>query len=91
MSAMILSQQFWKVLMRSAVLPFFVLAPVDALMTTYGTSRAVGDPLVGPAIIGLIVGSGVLITLLSTFYIWGSWHRCCGNRSPSPNSCARSG
>jgi hypothetical protein len=25
-------------------------------------------------IVGLIVGSGVLITLLSTFDIWGSWH-----------------
>jgi hypothetical protein len=71
---MILSQQFWKVLMRPAVLPFFVLALVDALMTTYGTSRAVGGPPVGSAIIGLIVGSGVLITLLSTFDIWGSWH-----------------
>jgi hypothetical protein len=71
---MILSQQFWKVLMRPAVLPFFVLALIDGVMTIYGTSRAVGGPTMASAIIGLIVGSGVLITLLSTFDIWGSWH-----------------
>jgi hypothetical protein len=71
---MILSPQFWKVLMRPAVLPFFVLALIDGLMTIYGTSHAIGGPVVASAIIGLIVGSGVLITLLSTFDIWGSWH-----------------
>jgi hypothetical protein len=74
MSAMILSQQFWTVLLRPAVLPFFVLALIDGLMTIYGTSRAVGGPASVSAIIGLIVGLGVLITLLSTFDIWGSWH-----------------
>jgi len=71
---MILSPQFWKVLMRPAVLPFFVLALVDGVMTIYGTSRAIGGPGVASAIIGMTVGSGVLITLLSTFDIWGSWH-----------------
>jgi hypothetical protein len=74
MSAMILSQQFWTVLLRPAVLPFFVLALIDGLMTIYGTSRAVGGSALVSAIIGLIVGLGVLITLLSTFDIWGSWH-----------------
>jgi hypothetical protein len=60
--------------LRPAVLPFFVLALIDGLMTIYGTSRAVGGSALVSAIIGLIVGSGVLITLLSTFDIWGSWH-----------------
>lgn len=71
---MLLSQQFWKVLVRPAVLPFFVLALVDGIMTIYGTSRAIGGPPIVSAIIGLIVGLGILITLLSTFDIWGSWH-----------------
>ena len=71
---MLLSQQFWKVLIRPAVLPFFVLALVDAIMTIYGTSRAIGGPPIASAIIGLIAGLGILITLLSTFDIWGSWH-----------------
>jgi hypothetical protein len=74
MSAMILSRQFWKVLMQPAVLPFFVLALIDGLMTIYGTLRSVGGPSLGSAIIGLVVGLAVLITLLSTFDIWGSWH-----------------
>jgi hypothetical protein len=71
---MLLSQQFWKVLVRPAVLPFFVLALVDAMMTIYGTSRAIGGPPVASTIIGVVVGLGILITLLSTFDIWGSWH-----------------
>lgn len=71
---MILSRQFWKVLMQPAVLPFFVLALIDGLMTIYGTLRSVGGPSLGSAIIGLVVGLAVLITLLSTFDIWGSWH-----------------
>jgi hypothetical protein len=60
---------------RPAVLPFLVLALVDVLGTIYGTWLAIdnGRPVVS-AIIGLIVGSAVLITLLSTFDIWGSWH-----------------
>jgi hypothetical protein len=73
-SAMVFSRQFWKVLVRPAVLPFFILALIDGGMTVYGTSRAIGGPLMASLIVGLIVGSGVLITLLSTFDIWGSWH-----------------
>jgi hypothetical protein len=71
---MVFSKQFWKVLVRPAVLPFFILALIDGGMTVYGTSRAIGGPVVASTIVGLIVGSGVLITLLSTFDIWGSWH-----------------
>ncbi len=73
-SAVVLSKQFWRVLVRPAVLPFFVLAMVDGGLTVYGTSRALGGPLATSLIVGLIVGCGVLITLLSTFDIWGSWH-----------------
>jgi hypothetical protein len=73
-TTMVFSKQFWKVLVRQAVLPFFVLALIDGGMTVYGTSRAIGGPLLASTIVGLIVGSGVLITLLSTFDIWGSWH-----------------
>ena len=71
---MVLSKHFWKVLMRPAVLPFFILAVVDCGMTVYGTSRAIGGPPMGSMVVGLIVGCGILITLLSTFDIWGSWH-----------------
>jgi hypothetical protein len=71
---MVFSKQFWKVLLRPAVLPFFVLALIDCGLTVYGTSRALGGPIITSLIVGLIVGSGVLITLLSTFDIWGSWH-----------------
>jgi hypothetical protein len=74
MSAMLLSRQFWRVLIQPAVLPFLVLACIDGLMTIYGTSRAVGGSALASGIIGLIVGLAVLITLLSTFDIWGSWH-----------------
>ena len=71
---MVFSKQFWKVLVRPSVLPFFVLALIDCGLTVYGTSRALGGPLATSLIVGLIVGAGVLITLLSTFDIWGSWH-----------------
>jgi hypothetical protein len=71
---MVLSRQFWRVLIQPAVLPFLVLACIDGLMTIYGTSRAVGGPALVSGMIGLIVGLAVLITLLSTFDIWGTWH-----------------
>lgn len=71
---MVFSKQFWKVLVRPTVVPFFILALIDCGMTVYGTSRALGGPFVMSLIVGLIVGAGVLITLLSTFDIWGSWH-----------------
>ncbi len=71
---MVFSKQFWSVLVRPAVLPFFLLALIDCAMTVYGTSKALGGPVVTSMIVGVIVGAGVLITLLSTFDIWGSWH-----------------
>jgi hypothetical protein len=71
---MLLSRQFWRVLIQPAVLPFFILACIDGMMTIYGTSRAVGGPALASGIIGLIVGLAVLVTLLSTFDIWGTWH-----------------
>lgn len=71
---MVFSKQFWTVLVRPSVLPFFVLALIDCGLTVYGTSRALGGPLATSLVVGLIVGTGVLITLLSTFDIWGSWH-----------------
>ncbi len=71
---MVFSKHFWKVLVRPEVLPFFLLALIDGGMTVYGTSRAIGGPLMASLVVGLIVGAGVLITLLSTFDIWGSWH-----------------
>jgi hypothetical protein len=71
---MVFSKQFWTVLVRPSVLPFFILALIDCGLTVYGTSRALGGPLATSLVVGLIVGTGVLITLLSTFDIWGSWH-----------------
>ena len=71
---MVFSKQFWKVLVRPAVLPFLVVALIDCAMTVYGTSKALGGPALTSLIVGLIVGAGVLITLLSTFDIWGTWH-----------------
>jgi hypothetical protein len=71
---MVFSKQFWRVLVRPAVVPFFIVALIDCGMTVYGTSRALGGPLATSLVVGLIVGAGVLITLLSTFDIWGSWH-----------------
>ncbi len=71
---MVFSKQFWTVLVRPSVLPFFILALIDCGLTVYGTSRALGGPLATSMVVGLIVGTGVLITLLSTFDIWGSWH-----------------
>jgi fatty acid desaturase len=71
---MVFSRQFWRVLVRPSVLPFFILGLIDCGLTVYGTSRALGGPKATSLIVGLIVGAGVLITLLSTFDIWGSWH-----------------
>jgi hypothetical protein len=71
---MVFSRQFWKVLVRPAALPFLILALIDGGMTVYGTARAIGGPLLESLVVGLVVGAGVLITLLSTFDIWGSWH-----------------
>ena len=71
---MVFSRQFWRVLIKPSVLPFFILGLIDCGLTVYGTSRALGGPKATSLIVGLIVGAGVLITLLSTFDIWGSWH-----------------
>ena len=71
---MVLSRQFWRVLVKPSVLPFFILALIDCGLTVYGTSRALGGPKATSLVVGLIVGAGVLIALLSTFDIWGSWH-----------------
>ena len=71
---MVFSKPFWEVLVRPVVLPFFVLGLIDGAMTVYGTSKALnGDPVFSLAV-GLIVGLGVLITLLCTLDIWGTWH-----------------
>jgi hypothetical protein len=71
---MIFSKPFWEVLVRPVVLPFFVLALIDGAMTVYGTSKVLGGPPALSLTAGLIVGLGVLITLLCTFDIWGTWH-----------------
>jgi hypothetical protein len=71
---MIFSKPFWEVLVRPVVLPFFVLALIDGAMTVYGTSKVLGGPPALSLVAGLIVGLGVLITLLCTFDIWGTWH-----------------
>ena len=77
---MVFSKQFWKVLLRPAVLPFFVVALIDCGLTVYGTSKALNGPIVTSLIVGFIVGCGVLVTLLSTFDIWGLGIPSCGSR-----------
>jgi hypothetical protein len=71
---MVFSRPFWEVLIRPAVLPFFILALLDGAMTVFGTSKALGGDPILSLVAGLIVGVGVLITLLCTFDIWGTWH-----------------
>lgn len=71
---MLFSKPFWEVLVRPAVLPFFALALIDGALTVYGTSKALGGAPAVSLAAGLIVGLGVLITLLCTFDIWGTWH-----------------
>jgi hypothetical protein len=73
-SALILSKRFWQVLVKPSVVPFLILALIDCGLTVYGTAKALGGPMLPSLIVGLVVGAGVLITLLSTFDIWGSWH-----------------
>jgi len=79
---MVFSRQFWKTLVRPAVLPFLMLALIDGGMTVYGTSRAIGGPLAPSLLVGVIVGAGILVTLLSTFDIWGSWHPVLRESAP---------
>jgi hypothetical protein len=64
------------------VLPFLILALIDGGMTVYGTSSAIGGPLAASLLVGLIVGAGILVTLLSTFDIWGSWHPVLRESAP---------
>ena len=71
---MVFSKPFWEVLVRPVVLPFLLVALIDGALTVYGTSTVLGgSPLLSLAA-GLVVGLGVLIILLSTFDIWGTWH-----------------
>ncbi|HEY7670381.1 MAG TPA: hypothetical protein VH852_07075 [Hyphomicrobium sp.] len=71
---MIFSKPFWEVLVRPVVLPFFILALIDGALTVYGTSKALGGPPVVSLAAGFVVGLAVLVTLLCTFDIWGTWH-----------------
>jgi hypothetical protein len=71
---MVFSKPFWEVLVRPTVLPFFILALIDGAMTVFGTSKVLGGSVVFSLTAGLIIGLGVLITLLCTFDIWGTWH-----------------
>jgi len=71
---MFFSKPFWEVLVRPAVLPFLILALIDGGLTVYGTSKVLGGNPVVSLAAGLIIGLGVLITLLCTFDIWGTWH-----------------
>jgi hypothetical protein len=71
---MFFSKPFWEVLVRPVVLPFFVLALIDTALTVYGTAELLNGPRAVSLVAGLIVGLGVLITLLCTFDIWGTWH-----------------
>ena len=52
---MVFSKQFWKVLVRPTVVPFFILALIDCGMTVYGTFRALGGPFVTSLVVDLIV------------------------------------
>lgn len=71
---MVFGKPFWEVLVRPVVLPFLLLAVIDGAMTTYGTFLALGGRPLISLTAGLIVGLGVMITLLCTFDIWGTWH-----------------
>ncbi len=71
---MVFTKPFWEVLVRPVVLPFFLLALLDGAMTVFGTSKALGGSPLVSLTAGLIVGSGVMVTLLCTFDIWGTWH-----------------
>ena len=71
---MVFSKPFWEVLIKPVMLPFLLIALIDGALTVYGTSKALGGSPVLSLAAGLIVGLGVLITLLSTFDIWGTWH-----------------
>lgn len=71
---MFFSKPFWEVLVRPVVLPFFILALIDGALTVYGTAELLNGPRTISLVAGLIVGLGVLITLLCTFDIWGTWH-----------------
>jgi hypothetical protein len=71
---MVFSKPFWEVLVKPAVLPFFMLALIDGALTVYGTAKGLGGSQAFSLAAGLIVGAGVLITLLCTFDIWGTWH-----------------
>jgi len=71
---MVFSKPFWEVLVKPVMLPFLLIALIDGALTVYGTSKALGGTPVLSLAAGLIVGLGVLITLLSTFDIWGTWH-----------------
>lgn len=71
---MVFSKPFWEVLVRPVVLPFLALALVDAAMTVYGTTKILGGGPYYSQAAGVVVGLGVLLILLCTFDIWGSWH-----------------
>lgn len=71
---MFFSKPFWEVLVKPVVLPFFMLALIDGALTVYGTAELLNGPRAVSLAAGLVVGLGVLITLLCTFDIWGTWH-----------------
>jgi hypothetical protein len=71
---MVFGKPFWEVLVRPVVLPFLLLALIDGALTIYGTSTALGGSRAISLAAGLIIGLGVMITLLCTFDIWGTWH-----------------
>ena len=71
---MVFSKPFWEVLVKPVMLPFLLIALIDGALTVYGTSKSLGGSPMLSLAAGLIVGLGVLITLLSTFDIWGTWH-----------------
>jgi hypothetical protein len=66
---MVFSKPFWEVLVKPVMLPFLLIALIDGALTVYGTSKSLGGSPMLSLAAGLIVGLGVLITLLSTFDI----------------------
>ena len=78
---MVFSKPFWEVLVKPVMLPFLLIALIDGALTVYGTSKSLGGSPMLSLAAGLIVGLGVLITLLSTLTFGAPGIPCCENRN----------